>query len=184
MKTIYRKLFELKELTGEVVKGANNPFFKTKYSDLNSVIDATEPALKELGLLYVDRVENMTLVSSVIDVESGESMDMVTPLVLGKNDMQQLGSAISYARRYARMTLFGLKSIDDDGAEAAGTVFIKPAQIKRLNEMILKTGKPVDAALAHFKVKMIKDLTQQQADALESSVKKVLDANKGAQDGK
>ena len=104
MKEVYKKLFELKKLTGKVVKGASNPFFKTKYTDLNSVIDATEPALEELGLLYMDRVSNMTLISEIIDIESGETLMTETPLLLGKQDMQQLGSAITYARRYARMT--------------------------------------------------------------------------------
>ncbi len=146
-----------------MVKGASNPFFKTKYTDLNSVIDATEPALEELGLLYLDRVEGMVLISEIIEIESGEKVVTETPLLLGKQDMQQLGSAITYARRYARMTALGLQAVDDDGAEASGTVFARPRQIKEINELILKTKSDAVKFLQFFQVDAVKNLTEQGA---------------------
>ncbi len=163
MSNVYKKLFELKKLTGKVVKGSSNPFFKTKYTDLNSVIDATEPALEELGLLYLDRVEDMVLISEIIDVESGEKIETRTPLLLGKQDMQQLGSAITYARRYARMTSLGLQAIDDDGSIASGTVFATPKQIKEINELILKTKSDAVKFLQYFHVESVKNLTKDAA---------------------
>ena len=122
----------LESITGKVVKSARQPsFLKLKYADLNSVIEATDPALEEVGLIYIDRVEGQVLISEIVDPDSGETIKAETPLLLQKQDMQQLGSAISYARRYARMALMGLQSVDEDGAIASGTVFIKPKQIKR-----------------------------------------------------
>ena len=50
MKNVYSKLFEVKKILGVVVKGADNSYLKTKYADLNSVIDATEDELNEAGL--------------------------------------------------------------------------------------------------------------------------------------
>ena len=130
---------------------------------LNSVIDATEDELNEAGLLWIDIIEDMSLKSKIIDIDSNEELIINTPLVLSKNDMQSLGSAISYARRYARLTTLGLKVVDDDGNEAAGKVFIKPAQIKEVNELILKTKTNTKDFLRYFGVPSVKDLTEQAA---------------------
>lgn len=174
-KEVYKKLFEFKKLTGKVVKGANNPFFKTKYSDLNSVIEATDPSLEEVGLLWVDRVKDLTLESDIIDPDSGEVITLITPLLLGKQDMQQLGSAITYARRYNRMTACGLQAVDDDGATASGTVFAKPKQIKEINELILKTKTDASKFLQYFHVDSVKNLTEQAAIQALKTLKLKLD---------
>jgi len=181
MNNVYKKLFELKKLTGKVVKGASNPFFKTKYSDLNSVIDATESALEEVGLLYLDRVEGLELISDIIDIESGEVITTKTPLLLAKQDMQQLGSAITYARRYARMTTLGLQSVDDDGGVASGTVFIRPKQIKEINELILATKTDTVKFLQYFHTDAVKNLTEQAA--IQAIKTLTLKKEKGAKDG-
>ncbi len=181
-KEVYKKLFELRKIIGKVAKGANNPFFKTKYADLNSVIDATDGALEEVGLLYIDRVYDNTLVSEVIDIDSGESVQNVSPLILGKQDMQQLGSAITYARRYARMTMLGLQSVDDDGANASGTTFAKPKQIKTINELLLATKTDTVKFLQYFHVDAVKNLTEQAANAAIKTL--TLKKEKGVKDEK
>jgi len=181
MKNVYEKLFEFRKLTGKVVKSANNPFFKTKYADLNSVIEATDPALEEVGLVYIDRVDNLTLISELIDVDSGESIINNTPLLLSKQDMQQLGSAITYARRYARLSMLGLQAVDEDGAMASGTVFARPKQIKEINELILATKTDTVKFLQFFHVDAIKNLTEQAA--IQAIKTLTLKKEKGSQDG-
>ncbi len=163
MKEVYKKLFEFRKLTGKVVKSANNPFFKNKYSDLNSVIEATDSALEEVGLIWIDRVNGMSLESDIVDVDSGEVITLVTPLLLPKQDMQSLGSAITYARRYNRMTACGLQAVDEDGNIASGSVFAKPKQIKEINELVLKTKTDTAKFLTYFHVGSVKDLTEQAA---------------------
>ena len=103
------------------------------------------------------------LISEIVDPDSGETIKAETPLLLQKQDMQQLGSAISYARRYARMALMGLQSVDEDGAIASGTVFIKPKQIKADNELYLQTKTNATKFLSYFGVPSVKDLTEQAA---------------------
>ena len=103
------------------------------------------------------------LISEIVDPDSGETIKAETPLLLQKQDMQQLGSAISYARRYARMALMGLQSVDEDGAIASGTVFIKPKQIKEINELLLQTKSDATKFLSYFGVPSVKDLTEQAA---------------------
>ena len=163
MNNVYKKLFEFRKITGKIVKGANNPFFKTKYADLNSVLEATDPALEEVGLVWIDRVNNLTLESDIVDVESGEVLTLTAPLLLSKQDMQQLGSAITYARRYNRLSALGLQVVDDDGSVASGTVFAKPKQIKEINELILKTKSDATKFLQYFHVDSVKNLTEQAA---------------------
>ena len=166
MKNVYEKLFEFRKLTGKVVKSANNPFFKSKYSDLNSVIDATDPALEEVGLVYIDRVEGMNLVSEIWDFDSGEFIQATIPLILTKQDMQQFGGAVTYARRYNRMALLGLQSVDDDGNHVSGKT--KPPvasqeQVLQIQALITETQTELPEFLKYFRVNAISDLTSANA---------------------
>ncbi len=163
MKAIHKKLFELKKLTGRVVKNKENPFHKSNYADLNSVIDATEPAFEQLGLLYIDRLTEESLISQLIDIDTGESIESRTALLLPKQDMQALGSAITYARRFARLTICGLMAVDDDGSMASGLSFAKPRQIKEINELILYTKTDTNKFLQVFHVDSIKNLREDAA---------------------
>jgi hypothetical protein len=166
MKNVYKKLFEFRKLTGKVVKGANNPFHKTKYADLNSVIEATDPALEECGLIWIDRPNNLTLESLLVDVESGETITFTCPLLLAKQDMQQLGSGITYARRYNRLSALGMQTVDDDANVSGGLVFVRPVQIKKINELILKAKVEIASMLPYYHVSAIKDLTEDKAKDL------------------
>lgn len=161
MNNVYKKLFEFRKITSKIVKSANNPFFKTKYADLNSVIEATDPALEEVGLLWIDKVNELTLVSDIVDVESGECLTLTAPLLLAKQDMQQLGSAITYARRYNRLAALGLQVVDEDGNVSSGNVFVKPKAIKEINELLLKTKTDTTKFLQYFHVDSVKNLTEQ-----------------------
>jgi len=181
-KNVYKKLFEFRKLTGKVVKSANNPFHKSKYADLNSVIEATDSALEEVGLVYLDRVEGNKLVSEIIDMESGEAIKSETPLLTVKQDMQSLGSAITYARRYSRLAMLGLQQVDDDGAAASGKVFAKPAQIKLINKLMLETKTEAANFLGYFHVGAVKDLTE---DAAVQAIKTLtLKKEKGKENAK
>ena len=52
------------------------------------------------------------------------------PLIVGKNDMQGYGSAVTYARRYGLMCMAGIAPEDDDGnaAVAARPKAERPAE--------------------------------------------------------
>ena len=163
MNNVYKKLFEFRKITGKIVKSANNPFHKTKYADLNSVLEVTDPALEEVGLLWIDRPTDMTLESDIIDVDSGEKITLICPMLLAKQDMQSYGSGLTYGRRYNRLAALGLQTVDEDGNVASGTVFIKPKQIKEINELMLKTKTDTQKFLQYFHVDAVKNLTEQAA---------------------
>ena len=46
-KTIYQNLFEAKKHIGKISKDSKNPFFKSKYFDINGLLNAVEPVLAE-----------------------------------------------------------------------------------------------------------------------------------------
>ena len=164
--SVYSKLFEFRKIVGKLVKTADNPFFKSKYANLSSVITVTDPALEEVGLIYVDKIDGNILESSIIDHETGDEITSKTPLVMSKQDMQGLGSSVSYARRYARVSLLGLEAEDDDGSIASGQSFAKPAQIKKITSLIMETGTDAQVIMSKYRVSAWKDLYSGNADEL------------------
>ena len=117
-------------------KDSANPFFKSKYADLESVWDACRDLLSSNGLavsqfpgLYSDLDKSMSLVT-ILTHESGEwiSQEMSVPCgMLGRDgvlklDAQAAGSAISYMRRYSLAAVVGVVQSDDDGNAASNKI--------------------------------------------------------------
>lgn len=104
-------------------KSATNPHFKSKYADLGAVIDAIKPALINHGLFFTQRPEpanDGVQIETVLHHASGEEMSLGKLFVpANKRDAQAFGSALTYARRYALVTAFGVPVEDDDGNAAA-----------------------------------------------------------------
>ena len=101
-----------------VTKDASNPFFKSKYADLASVINACKEELNAEGITFLQPVDGMN-VETLLLHESGEYISAQTPIVCkSQNNPQDLGSAITYARRYGLQSMIGLPAIDDDGEGA------------------------------------------------------------------
>jgi hypothetical protein len=116
-------LMKVKSVMGSVAKSADNPFFRSKYADLNSHIELVEPLLMENGILLTQSVlrdERGDYVETRLTHSSGQWVSSSMSLVLVKNDMQAVGSAVTYARRYTLGALLSLKAIDDDGEAAVG----------------------------------------------------------------
>jgi hypothetical protein len=87
------------------------------------VIAAVRPVLNKHGLVYAQFPTNLdgapALETMLIHAESGEDIAAVMPLVLTKNDPQGYGSALTYARRYALLSILGLVGDEDDDANSA-----------------------------------------------------------------
>lgn len=105
-------------------KDANNPFFKSKYVPLENVTEVIDKVAPEFGLAYAQEAltnadKGMVGVTTLLTHESGEWIEF-EPLFLkaDKQTAQGYGSAITYARRYALSSAFGIASeTDDDGNE-------------------------------------------------------------------
>lgn len=99
---------------------------KYKYADLGSVIDALKPALIKHGLFFTQHPEPSdkgVTVETWLHHAGGESLSLGKLFVpANKQDAQGYGSALTYARRYALVTAFGVPVEDDDGNAAARAV--------------------------------------------------------------
>lgn len=109
---------------GGAKKTGENPHFKSKYADLASVVEAIREPFAKQGLAthqaYRSNDGNLHIVTRIIH-SSGQWMeDDGVPLLLSKQDMQGLGSASTYARRYGLMAAAGVAPEDDDGNDAVG----------------------------------------------------------------
>jgi hypothetical protein len=95
---------------------------KYKYADLGSVIAAIKPALINHGLFFTQHPQPSdagVTVETVLHHTGGESMSLGALFVpANRNDAQAFGSALTYARRYALVTAFGVPVEDDDGSAA------------------------------------------------------------------
>ena len=103
---------------GPLLKDENNPHFKSKYASLKSVYETVLPVMNKHGFALYSKSgtdEIGPFVRTVLAHTSGEGIDTVHYLVLDKNNMQGVGSAITYARRYGAMELCGVAPEDDDG---------------------------------------------------------------------
>lgn len=106
---------------GPALKQSNNPAFRSKYADLGNVIDACLPALNSNGIAVIQPIGEDDMgrfVKTVLVHSSGETLECRVPLIIGKNDMQGFGSAVTYARRYGLMAMAGIAPEDDDGNAA------------------------------------------------------------------
>jgi len=107
------------------VKDSANPFFKSKYADLESVWGACRSLLAENGIaimqfpgLYTDHDKSMSL-TTIISHKSGEYISQEMSVPVSKVDPQGAGSALTYMRRYALAAVVGVVQADDDGNAAS-----------------------------------------------------------------
>lgn len=103
---------------GKAIKNAKNPHLKSNYADLGSVMEACFDALHANGFAIMQPCgadERGQYVETVLAHASGDTFTSRVHLVVGKNDMQGVGSAITYARRYGLLGMAGLAPEDDDG---------------------------------------------------------------------
>jgi len=122
---IYQKLHLAKQSMGKVIKNATNPHLKRNYADINSIIDTVEPILLDCGLLLMQPIIDDNVYTIIIDIETGDKIEsyLTLPAI---TDVQRLGGACTYFRRYTLVNLLSLQAIDDDGHEASRAPKAKP----------------------------------------------------------
>lgn len=122
--SLHRRLLSFHMEVGKVRKDSTNPHFRSRYADINSVLQVVMPVLTSHGII-VTQLPNIdegqhVLVTKVINADDKDDfIQSITPLIIQKNDMQGYGSAVTYARRYALMCMLDLEAEDDDGNRAA-----------------------------------------------------------------
>jgi|TARA_R110001583_G_scaffold83991_4_gene221309 hypothetical protein len=128
--SIYNKLYKVQKEIGAISKNSKNPFYNSKYFDINSLIKQVTPILEKHKLLLLQPIREGKQYSVIIDLDGGSvesSLELPTNL-----DAQKIGSAITYYRRYTLQSLLGLQAEDDDGNGAI------PSKKKSTNKNVVK----------------------------------------------
>ena len=103
-------------------KDSANPFFKSKYADLESVWDACRSLLAENGLCVMqfpgEFLEGCMSLDTILAHSSGEYIKQTMEVPVTKLDPQGAGSALTYMRRYALAAVVGVVQADDDANAA------------------------------------------------------------------
>lgn len=112
-------LHKARSMFVKVKKDKQNTHLKNRYATLDSVLDAITPALTDNDLMLMqDMIEseapNRIKVETTVIHTSGQWVKFYAELPIVKNDPQGVGSAFTYARRYAAAAAFGLSQADDD----------------------------------------------------------------------
>lgn len=131
-KTLAEALIAFQADLPSVALDATNPHFKSKYASLGSVTKAVLPKLSEHGLAFSvgSFVDNgLLIVDAHLIHESGESRSLQFPIT--EANPQKIGSALSYARRYALSALTGVVADEDDDGNAASQPTATDQKIER-----------------------------------------------------
>jgi len=122
MKTLYAKLLEVQQEIGSIKKDSVNPFFKSKYFDINSLLEQIKPVLNSKGILLLQGLthegESLCLTTELVEAETGDKVTY-TAVLPNLGDPQKIGSSITYFRRYALQALLALEAEDDDANVAS-----------------------------------------------------------------
>lgn len=123
---------------GAAVKDSANPYFKSKYADLSSVLGACGEPLNAHGIAVVQDASaegKAVTVTTRLQHSSGQYIEGKLTLVAKDDSPQSVGSAITYARRYGLMAMAGIAPEDDDGeaAQPRGGPVVKKVEEKATN---------------------------------------------------
>jgi hypothetical protein len=141
IKALSMALAKFHSQVGKIAKDAKNPFFKSNYASLSHILQEVSEPLQSAGLVIAQFPDGTGLVTMLIHSESGEYISSnYTMPVAKQNDPQAVGSAITYARRYAVSSILSLNVSDDDGNAAA----VQP------KKQTLQEGAQLDAAIKYM----------------------------------
>ena len=121
--TLINALVKAQQKVNDAVQDSNNPFFKSDYASLKSVLETVKPVFNAEGI-YIQQVahenESGVSVETIFMGHGGSVSSGKVPMPAPKNDPQGFGSALTYAKRYSLQMACGIATQkEDDDAEKA-----------------------------------------------------------------
>ena len=162
-------------------KTAKNPHFKSSYADLSAGINAIREGLSANGIAVVQspRMEGeLMMLDTRITHSSDQWFECEWPVVKLPAPPQQIGSALTYARRYSLFSLVGIAGEDDDGNAANSAPTPAPVveakitleQADELRAIIEEVGVNISVFMKHFGIQSLSDLPASKYDFAVSKI--------------
>lgn len=155
MQKLFAKILNIQKKAEAIKRDIENPYFKSMYFDINSLLDEIKPLLNDEGLVVIQPLTTgwsgkASITTTVFDVESGETQSFET--VLPENpDPQKMGAIITYYRRYSLTSLFLLQAEDNDANDS---------MVKKEIPNVKAYSKP---ALTGIADRSVEDVTNEEA---------------------
>lgn len=147
-KQIFKSIVQCQSELKSIAYDSSNPHFKNKYVSLPAIQDFIRPILYKHKLAVLQSIEVLDdkfLVQTILAHESGEMISFNSPLIVSQNTMQGLGSAITYAKRYALSSILNISGDEDDDANLASSS--KNIQSKQSEQKQTLPDNPLDFVL-------------------------------------
>lgn len=113
------KLLLVQKEIGSVKKNKKNPYFKSNYMDINTLLEVVKPILSKHNIILVQPLTPAGLQTILLDAETGDTLVHSEVAFPQNPDPQKMGSAITYFRRYALQSILAIEAEDDDGNKAS-----------------------------------------------------------------
>ncbi len=132
---IAKALINVQRQLQPATKDANNPFTKSKYATLNSVMDSCRDALLSNGIWFCQypvpaEPGYLGLVTKLTHAESGQWQSSLAVVPLPKADPQGMGISMTYMRRYALSAMLGIVTEEDTDGEFNSDKLNRPQRQK------------------------------------------------------
>lgn len=163
-----------------------------KYADLATVYEVIRKPLVENGFSYIHSLttqeDGTHFVDTLLMHETGGTFKTSLPLIINKRDMQGLGSAITYAKRYGISMIVGLASEEDDEGKGAGTAkgnVNTSTKARAISNLLIYNSKgeferckDIDQAVTKLDIMMARQIKKYSAEDLPEVGKQMRERNK------
>jgi hypothetical protein len=159
--SIENKIFKIQNEIGAISKDATNPFYKSKYADINSALQQLQPLFKKYGIVIKQPPKDGKVLTILTCVDTGQYVysDLELPI---NDDPQKVGSTITYYRRYTLFGLLGLNTEDDDGNTASRVISKNKLSKSQYQATLKGTKEQAQKVLTNF------DVTSEQQKGIKS----------------
>lgn len=167
------RLLKALEAIKPILKDKTNPHFKSRYADINNILEDVKPILHANKLFILQPIADGQVMTQIIDAVSGEIITQSALPINMAATPQQKGSEITYYRRYTLQSLLGLEAEDDDGNMATHP----PKQVaqpqKPVNPQAKSVNQPSKPLLtADIMAEMKKYIKDGKKDTVKSALTK------------
>jgi len=173
-KTLSQAMLDFRVNIDSVTKDSINPHWKNGYASYNAVQEAITPTLDMLGIVVVQApmiLEGIDVLNTKVYMAHNPS-DFICSnirLLMPKSDMQQLGGSLTYARRYALVSIFGLAVEDDDGEQASEHPSIPTwSDADERNDILVDARLHIDQDEMQEAVDLLRKSAKHKDNAIES----------------